>query len=111
MKRLACALALFACLAVCYYAIPSDAAAAERSAQHHHDIVMYVMPGCGYCAKARSYLGDRGLKWREVDITSSDAANSEFKQKGGVGTPLILVDGSVVQGFNAERMDAVLGQP
>jgi glutaredoxin len=111
MTRFVCAVGLLLGLAAAYDAIPVAASAAERSSQHHHDIVMYVMPGCGYCAKAREYLGQRGLQWREIDITGSAAANSEFEQKGGVGTPLILVDGSVVQGFNAQRMDAVLGKP
>ena len=72
------------------------------------DIVMYVMPDCGYCAKARAYLEARGLKWREIDITKSEAANEDFKRRGGVGTPLILIDGSAVQGFAPERMDQAL---
>lgn len=78
---------------------------------HKPDIVMYVMPDCGYCAKARAYLEARGLKWREIDITKSEAANDDFKRRGGVGTPLILIDGSAVQGFAVERIDAALKEP
>jgi glutaredoxin len=107
MIRIASALALFAALAVGYYTVPCNAAPAG-AAKHSPEIVMYVMPGCGYCERARTYLEQRGLSWQEKDITTSKAANSEFQQKGGVGTPLILVDGSVVQGFSAARMDAVL---
>ena len=107
MVRIASAIALLVALAVGYYTVPCNAAPAGAS-KHAPEIVMYVMPGCGYCAKARAYLEQRGLSWREKDITASEAANTEFKQKGGVGTPLILVDGSAVQGFNAQRMDEVL---
>ena len=107
MTRIAWAIALLAALAVGYFTVPCNAAPAG-GAKHAPEIVMYVMPGCGYCARARAYLEQRGLSWREKDITTSETANSEFKQNGGVGTPLILVDGSVVQGFSARRMDEVL---
>ena len=107
MIRIASALVLLAALAAGYYTVPCNAAAAV-AAKRAPEIVMYVMPGCGYCKQARAYLQQRGLVWSEKDITTSEAANTEFKQKGGGGTPLILVDGSAVQGFNAARMDEVL---
>ena len=107
MLRIVYALAFLAALAAGYYTVPCNAAP-SGAAHHAPEIVMYVMPGCGYCKQARAYLEQRGFKWSEKDITTSEAANTEFKQKGGVGTPLILVDGSAVQGFNAGRMDEVL---
>ena len=107
MLRIVYALAFLAALAAGYYTVPCNAAP-SGSSRHAPQIVMYVMPGCGYCRQARAYLQQRGLAWSEKDITASADANSEFQQKGGVGTPLILVDGSAVQGFNAARMDEVL---
>lgn len=103
MKTMWLGLLLAAVLGLAVQAQPAKTAAPE--------IVMYVMPDCGYCAAARAYLKQRGLAWQEHDITTSQSAAKEFSARGGQGTPLILVDGTVVHGFNAQRMDAALAKP
>jgi len=80
-------------------------AVAEKKAA---TVEMYVMPGCGYCEKARELLTKRGVKWTELDIASSAEAKHDFEAKGGRGTPLLVVGGEVIQGLDAERIDAAL---
>jgi glutaredoxin len=91
---------------------------AERSAQaaatvgataHAVDVVMYATKDCPYCAKTREYLTEKGVKWDERDIDASPAAAAEFKAKGGVGTPLVLINGEkVVEGFDKAKLDEAL---
>jgi mycoredoxin len=71
-------------------------------------VQMYVMPGCGYCEKARELLTARGVSWTELDIDSSAEAKREFDAKGGRGTPMLVVGGDVIQGLDAGRIDAAL---
>jgi glutaredoxin len=107
MTRIAFAIALLAALAVGYFTVPCNAAPAG-GAKHAPEIVMYVMPNCGYCVAARAYLKQHDLAWREIDVTTSEAGAAEFAKRGGQGTPLFVIDGKTVHGFNAQRMDQVL---
>ena len=70
---------------------------------------MYVMPNCGYCAKARQYFNERGVTFSEVDVAASDANNQQWRADGGQGTPLILIGAAKIMGFNQEAIDRALG--
>jgi glutaredoxin 3 len=86
----------------------ADAIAPATAKKEAATVEMYVMPGCGYCEKARELLTKRGVKWTELDIASSADAKRDFEAKGGRGTPLLVVGGEVIQGLDAERIDAAL---
>lgn len=75
-----------------------------------HDVIMYALPECPYCVKARAYLKARGITWREFDIAADAAAEARFKALGGLGTPLILIDGQRVAGFDEPRISALLAK-
>jgi glutaredoxin len=72
------------------------------------EIVMYVMPDCGYCERARAHLRARGVTWTERDIAASQEASDAFEAAGGIGTPLIVIGTERVQGYDAARIDALL---
>lgn len=71
-------------------------------------VTMYVLPECGYCKKVRQLLTQRGVQWQELDILASAQAKQEFIAHGGVGTPLLLIGDSVINGADPARIDAAL---
>lgn len=73
-------------------------------------IRMYLSPTCGYCTRAAEFFDARGVPWRGEDITTSPLAKLAFEQAGGRGTPLIIVDGQAIHGFQKERLDRLLSQ-
>ncbi|MEO6688497.1 MAG: glutaredoxin family protein [Dokdonella sp.] len=75
---------------------------------HAVDVIMYATKDCPYCAQTREYLTSQGVQWEERDIETSPAAAAEFKEKGGVGTPLVLINGERVEGFDKTKLDAAL---
>ncbi len=79
-------------------------AAAELNQQHGSDVIMYSTSSCGYCKKARVMLNMQGVKYKDLDIGKSAAANAEFKSLGGQGVPVFLIQGEVVKGFNQSRV-------
>ncbi len=97
-----------ACLAGTGDAHARPAAAASAKAQP--DIVMYATQSCGYCKKARQYFADRGVTWREVDIESSEATQKEWRDKGGMGTPLIFIGSTRIDGYVQSKLDEALAQ-
>ena len=69
---------------------------------------MYAVPDCGYCRKARQYFSSHGIDYVEYDIRKSSKRMKEFRRLGGRGTPLILIDGRKIQGFNKRAIEAAL---
>jgi glutaredoxin len=63
-------------------------------------VTLYSTSWCSYCAKARSYFQQAGVAVIEQDIERSAAAHHRFKQLGGSGVPLIVIDDKVLHGFN-----------
>jgi len=87
-----------------------SATAARTSERQDLSVVMYTMPNCGYCDRARTHLSRRGVGWQEIDITSSAAARGDFQRQGGRGTPLMFINGTRLQGFNGTSIDRVLSR-
>lgn len=72
------------------------------------DVVMYASAGCQFCAQARAYLRSRHIPFEERDITQPGKARDRFRALGGKGTPLLLVGGRKLTGFNRQELDAAL---
>lgn len=89
--------------------IAADANAAEV-ANPAPKVIMYATSTCTYCIKARAWFSGRNIAWDERDVETSAAANKEWKQLGGVGTPLIVINGKPIHGFDEPRIVAELDQ-
>lgn len=72
------------------------------------EIVMYSTRTCGYCAQARAWFSEHDLKWDERDIEASAQSRDEWRNYGGVGTPLILINGKPFNGFVPARLEQEL---
>ncbi len=66
-------------------------------------ITMYSSVDCGYCARARKYFAGRSLNYAERDI-SNPQNRALWKQLGGEGVPLFVINGQVSSGFSADNM-------
>jgi len=58
-------------------------------------VVMYSTEWCGVCKKAKAYMQQNSIRFKEYDIEKNSNANRKFKSLGGSGVPLIVV-GNVV---------------
>jgi glutaredoxin 3 len=65
------------------------------------DRIMYVKPGCPYCARARETLRAQGLDWEERDATANPAWREELmRHSNGTGiVPTIVAPGGVTIGW------------
>ena len=105
-KPLFFALSILACAAP--YAFAGSDVATTKAANVQPKVLMYVMPNCGYCAKARQYFKERGVTFSEIDVAASDANNQQWRADGGQGTPLILIGAEKINGFDQEAIDRAL---
>jgi glutaredoxin 3 len=75
-------------------------------------IVLWATPGCPYCDAARDVLRAFGEPFDERDPLSSPERLRELLAcSAAAAVPTVVVDGLVVVGFDAERIDEVLREP
>jgi glutaredoxin len=61
-----------------------------------------------FCDQAKEYLSQKGIRFQERDIAQDATALADLKKLGYMTTPVIVVDGSVIVGFDAEKIDRAL---
>ncbi|HWO35565.1 MAG TPA: glutaredoxin family protein [Candidatus Acidoferrum sp.] len=61
-----------------------------------------------FCDQAKEYLSRKGIKFQEKDIAQDPSALADLKKLGYMTTPVIVINGSVIVGFDAEKIDREL---
>jgi glutaredoxin 3 len=74
------------------------------------NVVVYTQQGCPPCTQAKEFLTRKGIAFTEKDIRQDPQAISELQRFGAMGTPVIVVDGTPVIGFNAPRIETLLAR-
>jgi 16S rRNA (cytidine1402-2'-O)-methyltransferase len=75
------------------------------------NVKVYSTPTCPYCKMVRGYLDEKGIAYKDADVSSDTAERDEmFKRSGQRGVPVIDVDGQVIVGFDKERLEELLGK-
>jgi glutaredoxin len=64
------------------------------------DIQMFSSVTCGVCIEARQWFQQNQIAFNECLIEKDAACRSTFERSGAVGTPLIVVRGRALTGFN-----------
>ena len=61
-----------------------------------------------FCNQAKEYLSQKGLEFQERDIARDPGALADLKKLGYMTTPVIVIDGSVIVGFDTQKIDHAL---
>ncbi len=62
-----------------------------------------------FCGKVKEFLHQKGIAYTEKDISNDDAAFNELTGKGFFATPVTMIDGDAVVGFNKPKLEQLLG--
>jgi len=72
-------------------------------------IIVFSTPGCGWCRKVKSYLKEKGFRYRDIDISRDQKAAQDVQKKTGqTSVPVILINNRPIVGFNRKEIDRVL---
>lgn len=72
-------------------------------------ITIYTTPTCAFCHMAKEYFKAQGVEYSEKDVSMDHAAAQEMvKISGQLGVPVIDFDGTIVVGFDRQRIDTIL---
>lgn len=74
-----------------------------------HNVILYSQGACEFSEMVRLHLESRGQKYTERDVDSDVGARQEMMDFGAQGTPVTVIDGEVVIGFDEESIDELLG--
>ena len=61
-----------------------------------------------FCNQAKEYLSQKGIQFQEKDIAQDPSALADLKKLGYMTTPVIVINGSVIVGFDADKIDRAL---
>jgi alkyl hydroperoxide reductase subunit F len=65
------------------------------------DVIIYSRDGCSFCAKAKSFLAERGIPFEEIDTQRGSDAWKEMKESAGSGSlPQILIGDESIGGYS-----------
>jgi len=83
--------------------------APKTAANQTNTVEIYTAAWCGACKKAKRWLNDSGVVYKDYDIEKdSTAALRMQKLGGGGGIPFAVINGKVFQGFDPTGYKAAL---
>jgi glutaredoxin len=74
-----------------------------------HVVTLYSQGSCEYSEMVRLHLESRGQPYTDRDIDLDSAARAELMELGAGGTPVTVIDGEPIVGYDEEAIDEALG--
>jgi len=62
-----------------------------------------------FCKRTKEFLSQQGIEFEERDVSKDEAALDELQQRGLMTTPVTLIDGDAVVGFDRAKLAKLLG--
>jgi len=73
-------------------------------------VIIFTTPSCSFCRSAKKYLRQKGVRFKDVDVSrDSAAARDMVKRSGQQGVPVLDIGGKIVVGFDRPKIDKLLG--
>ncbi|MBN2045400.1 MAG: redoxin domain-containing protein [Anaerolineales bacterium] len=74
-------------------------------------VVLYCTRWCPSCHKARKWLADHKIEYVEVNVGTSGKAAEQIKKWAGGNrtTPTLDIDGTIIVGWDEDKVAEVLG--
>ncbi len=73
-------------------------------------VIIFSTPTCSFCNMAKKYFNEKGIKYRDVDVSRDPiAARDMVRRSGQQGVPVIDIGGKIVVGFDRVKINKYLG--
>lgn len=80
------------------------------SSKKYPRVILFTTPTCSYCRKAKQYLRQRQVPFKDVDVSrDSAAARDMVRRSRQQGVPVVDIGGKIVVGFDRPKIDKLLG--
>ncbi len=61
-----------------------------------------------FCGKVKEFLSQNNIDFTDRDVSKDDSALAELERLGYMTTPVTLMDGEMVVGFDRARLEELL---
>ncbi len=83
------------------------AASSSASSRSQKAVVIYTAEWCGVCHAAKKYFAEHQVAYTEYDVEKSAKGMADYQRLQGRGVPIVLVGEARMDGFSAERFEAM----
>jgi glutaredoxin-like protein NrdH len=79
-----------------------------------HDVMIYALKGCRWCAKTKNWFEDEGIPFNHVDVDALKGDEFEAmieeveRVSGGRNMPVTVIDGHVIVGWRPEEFEQAI---
>lgn len=73
------------------------------------NVKVYSTPTCPWCIKVKEFLKENKVSFEDIDVSNDKEASAEMiKISGQNGVPVIEVNGTIIVGFDEEKLKKAL---
>ncbi len=73
-------------------------------------VIVFSTPTCSFCNMAKKYFREKGIRFKDVDVSRDQAAARDMVRRSGQsGVPVIDIGGRIIVGFDRPKIDKLLG--
>jgi glutaredoxin-like YruB-family protein len=73
------------------------------------EVKVYSTPTCPWCKKAKDFLNENKISFKDIDVASDEVGRNEMVEKSGqMGVPVLDIDGTIIVGFDVDKIKAAL---
>lgn len=73
------------------------------------NVIIYTTPTCPWCKKAKEFLKQKKVPFKELDVSSNGKAREEMMRKSKqMGVPVLDIAGKIIVGFDAVAIEKAL---
>lgn len=72
-------------------------------------VILYTQPGWGACDQEKEFLSQKAVPFEAKNIREDQQALEELLKLGVLATPVTIIDGEMVVGFDREKLEHLLG--
>lgn len=63
-----------------------------------------------FCQKVKEFLSQKGVKYIEKNVATDESAMAELEKLGVMSTPVTVIDGEVIIGFDQNKLEHALNK-
>ena len=72
-------------------------------------VLLFTTPTCSWCRRAKQYFREKGIRFKEIDVTRDPgAARDLVRWTGQMGVPVIRIGNQFVVGFDKPKIERLL---
>ncbi len=72
-------------------------------------VIVFTTPTCSWCKKVKTYLKEKQIRYKEVDVSRDQRAMKDMVRKSGqMGVPQLWINNRPVVGFDKAKIDRLI---